>query len=151
MYGLAVYTGEKTMGKRGKIKLTHNAFNFCDGVKELLKVIETKRRFWQLTGQDLGDLCGMTQPSVQQALTGKVNCSFKRAVHMANALGIEVMIRTRNGAMPKEVKLIKRFNETKLKQNRHRQQISRAARNGTRILDEIDELRANPPAEQRDY
>tara|TARA_R110000796_G_scaffold57672_2_gene132896 strand:+ start:327 stop:749 length:423 start_codon:yes stop_codon:yes gene_type:complete len=128
------------MGKRGKFKMTNRAHNHCADVKVLLKLIDTRRRFWQLTGQDLADLCGMGQPAVQQALTGKAACSFRRAVHIANALGIEVTIKTKLQAMPVSVKKIKRFNETKIKQARARSDISKAARQGEKIMSEIEQL-----------
>ena len=140
------------MGKRNEFVMTSNAHNKCHNVKHLLKLVNTKRRFWQLTMQDLGDLCGMSKTGVQTVLSGTENSSYSRASMIARALGIKTEIRAIQCKMPKDVKKIMNFNRTKTKQATLRSEMAKAARRGIKIMEETDRLEKLPlpPTEYKD-
>ena len=115
-------------------KLRPRSSNLCSDLGELVELIDAKRQALGLTQADLARIASTDQPGVCQLLSQVKKCSYERIKRVAEAIGLSLKIRVEVGAMPDNVKTIRRLKALS-------QQNKEAAAKVTATSKEIDSLR----------
>ena len=126
------------MGKR-PYKLQANAINNCEEIKNVILLIVDRLRHLKLTQKDLGDLAGLSQPTISQMLSGRHNVSYVAIQHVAKSIGIAIVIKATNKARSKDCKAVMKQNKTKRDQRNRRLEINSASKSGIRTMKVMDD------------
>ena len=101
------YTSSTTGQK--SFKLRPRSSNLCSDLGELVELIDAKRQALGLTQADLARLSSTDQPGICQLLSQVKKCSYERIKRVAESIGLELQVRVEVGAMPENVKKIRRL------------------------------------------
>ncbi|PHS14472.1 MAG: hypothetical protein COA78_05595 [Blastopirellula sp.] len=115
-------------------KLRPRSSNLCSDLGELVELIDAKRQELGLTQADLARLSNTDQPGICQMLSEVKKCSYERIKRVAEAIGLSLKIRVEVGAMPANVKTIRRL---KLLSKKNREAVAKV----TATNSEMDALR----------